>query len=82
MPSTKAVNSPSNSTPTNPPPMTTNVRSLRSALGSARRRSLEPLDDVVAEQQGVSQGFERKGMLRAGNHFAVGLGPSASTNSS
>jgi len=35
--------------------------------------ALEPLDDVVAKQQGVGEGLERKGVLRAGDKFAVGL---------
>ena len=34
MPSTKAVSSPSSSTPTSPPPMTTNVRSCALRRGS------------------------------------------------
>jgi hypothetical protein len=34
--------------------------------------SLEPLDDVVAEQEGVSEGFESEGVLRAGDHSLVG----------
>ena len=36
---------------------------------------LEPLDDVVAEQEGVGQGLEREGVLRAGDHLPVGHGP-------
>ena len=37
--------------------------------------ALEPLDDVVAEQQGVGEGLEREGVLRAGDHVPVGPGP-------
>jgi hypothetical protein len=33
---------------------------------------LEPLDDVVAQQQSVSDGLECEGVLRAGDHFPVG----------
>ena len=36
---------------------------------------LEPLDDVVAEQQGVGESFECEGVLRTGNHLPVGLRP-------
>ena len=37
--------------------------------------SLEALDDVVAEQEGVGEGLEREGVLRTGDHFPVGHGP-------
>ena len=37
--------------------------------------SLEALDDVVAEQEGVGEGLEREGVLRTGDHGAVGHGP-------
>ena len=37
--------------------------------------ALETLDDVVAEQEGVGEGLEREGVLRTGDHHAVGHGP-------
>ena len=43
------------------------ARGIRLDVGA-----LEPLDDVVAEQQGVGQGLEREGVLRAGDHPPVG----------
>jgi hypothetical protein len=36
--------------------------------------ALEALDDMVAEQQRVGQGLEREGVLRTGDHGAVGPG--------
>ena len=37
--------------------------------------ALETLDDVVAEQEGVGEGLEREGVLRAGDHHSVGHRP-------
>ena len=56
--------------------MITNVSSLLFALRVGLHvGALEPLDDVVAEQQGVGEGLEREGVLRTGDHVPVGLRP-------
>ncbi len=56
--------------------MTTNVSSstLAPRVG-LDVGSLEALDDVVAEEEGVGEGLEREGVLRAGDHCPVGHGP-------
>ena len=74
--STKAVNSPNSSTPTSPPPMTTNVSSdrLRSGSVSTSARSNRSIR-WLRSSEGVGEGLEREGVLRAGDHLLVGHRP-------